>query len=182
MNNPRQQLALQEKQETTEQMIFRQFQEKFKELAEYTLSKPDEEIHLNSYRIEVHETVESTMEFIDHEGNLRKGTIKGITCKSAFCICGNMVELWPKKYKWTDCLTWPEPIRIGDSSVPGANLIYDIIIPGGYEALNEMYPWLPELFETNMTHRTDRKEIQNRIRIVMESNSLKELNATLTEC
>lgn len=168
MNNPQQQIELQEKQETTEQMIFRQFQERFKELAEYTLSKPDEEILLACYRMCIHDTIETIME--TEEGSW---TITGNICKSAYCICGNMPELWPDEYEWGDV-----PQRIGVPIYDGLDQIYELILPGNIKELKKAYPSLPELFEYNSKSqtRTDREEIQERLRTVMRSKDLKDLN------
>lgn len=189
MNNPQQQMKLvkkyTEKEWTQAQITFKAFQQKFKQLAEYTLNKPDDEIVLKSFKKNVYGTHTTT----DDKGTV----ITGTTCKSAYCICGNMPELWPNEYTWSKDMSNDnpdpaEPISIQHQATSGSALIYSLIKPGQETSLEFNYANIYLLFERNDTgivsglggqRKTNREEIEIRLRMVMESRNLKELDFSI---
>ena len=141
------------------------------------MSKPDDEIFLGDFKQTRNKLVADTIKLFE-----RKCVITGlISCNSAFCIAGNMPELWPEKYGWGE--DGDEPKRIGtppNSQLDGANLIYDLI-PNSTLQLKKDYPDIADLFDLNFhpDKLSDREVIELRLKAVMQSTSLEELNNSI---
>jgi len=113
------------------------FQEKFRELAEFTLAKPDEHICLAHF--------------------------EEPSCKSAHCICGNMPELWPDVYGWQNMNNQRVPYLISNPLIHGDNLIFSLAALNPYNLNPTVVFEMRGLFGTNRYPWSARAEIENRL-------------------
>lgn len=137
----------------TEEQQYEIFQDKYKELSEFTLAKPDEEIDLDSYQS---------------------------SCGTTSCIVGNAAALWPEEYvnELGNFGLCPLNLTTGRA---GTNIIYDLAgLDIGGEYWPSSSTELRRLFGSNpYRSKPDRRVIEDRLALVMKHKTLASLCKTL---
>ena len=123
------------------------FKSRFKEIAEFTLAKPDEEIDLGAYK-----------------------------CGSSGCIAGKLPELEPTKFRWIEPNDIGDAVPCSKKySYEGYDLIFELAEFTGEDfyvaTLTALHSSLTSLFEVNEHELTDREIIKNRLKVVETADS-----------